>query len=436
MQSATVVTIGVRKVAVGLTWRALPGLSSQSKEIAQYASELGMRHGVVVESDDSTLVGLSPLTEKLPSGAAWVAAGSKGESIVLLEPVGDSHCWVCAVRNGCPQPEFDIVLPIDEVPGALDRLAGISAFKVATRHFDGADLDIDFEGIIEGKKANQVRQLIGIPKSVKLAIGGVIGVTVLGAVWYNYSEEQAKLQAQADLAAFENQNAQAAKQSAEAQRQMAIKAIEDTVRAVVTSAPSAQDSVSSWLDVIGPLPMIAASWKIKNIDCALTSCNVLWTRHKTGTTEGFMALAKANGWKITNYGINDLSITLPVTIPARNGDPHAVPSESVTKPALLTSMQTLALIGIDGVIKDATEPAAAIQPAPANSTQAPNGAPVTSPAGFTSPWRIGDLSLTGKRFFEIRGIPEYLNRDHISIGSLKFNGDTNVWTMEGKYAVK
>lgn len=436
MQSATVINIGSRKVAVGLVWRALPGLSSQSKEVAQYASELGMRHGVVVDSDDLTLVGLSSLTEKLPSGAAWVAAGSKGESIVLLEPVGESHCWVCAVRNGCPQPDFDIVVPIDEVPAALDRLAGISAFKVATKHFDGADLDIDFDEIIKGKKPNHVRQLIGIPKSVKLTAGVIIGIGALGSVWYTYSEEQARLKAQAELAAFENQNALAAKQTAEAQRQAAIKAAEDVIRAAVTSAPSAQDSVNSWLDAIEPLPVIAASWKIKSIDCALAACNVVWARHKTGTTEGFMALAKANGWKITNYGINELSITLPVSIPARNGDPHAVPSEADAKPALLTTMQTLALIGIDGVIKEATAPVAPSQPASSSSPQPPNPAPATPPSDFTSPWRIGDLSLTGKRFFEIRGIPEYLNRDHISLGSLKFNGDTNAWTMEGKYAVK
>lgn len=435
MKSASVVTIGNRKVVAGLIWKALPGISSQSKEIAQYTSELGMRHGVVVSSDDSALIGLCHLSEKLPSGAAWVAAGSKGESIVLLEPVGETHCWVCAVRNGCPQPDFDIVLPIEEVPAALDRLASISNFKVATKHFDGADIEVDFESIIEGKKPVYVRQLIGTPKPVKIAIGACVGSFVLMYAWYTHSQEQSRLKAQADLDAYAAQSAIAEKQAAEAQRLAAIKALEESVRSTVTSAPSVQDAVNSWLSVIEPLPMIASSWQIKSIDCGVVECKVVWSRHKTGTTNGFMSLAESNGWKVTTYGLNEITISLPVSIPARNGDPYAVPTEAISKPAMLTALQTLALIGIEGAAKDAVEPVAATPATPASGVAPTVPAPAPIP-GFTSPWRVGAISLSGKRFFEIRGVPEYIDRDHISISSLKFNGDSSNWSMEGKYAVK
>ena len=435
MKSASVVTIGNRKVVAGLTWKALPGISSQSKEVAQYSSELGMRHGVVVSSDDSALIGLCHLSEKLPAGAAWVAAGSKGESIVLLEPVGETHCWVCAVRNGCPQPDFDIVLPIEDVPSALDRLASISNFKVATKHFDGADIDIDFESIIEGKKPVYVRQLVGTPKPVKIAIGAGISAFVLIYAWYTYSQEQSRLKAQADLDAYAAQSAIAEKQAAEAQRLAAIKALEESVRSTVTSAPSALDAVNSWLTVIEPLPMIASSWKIKSIDCSTVECKVVWSRHKTGTTNGFMSLAEANGWNVTSYGLNEITISLPVSMPARNGDPYAVPTAVVARPAMLTALQTLALIGIDGDAKDPVDPVPA-GPAVSASGVAP-AAPTNTPiAGFTSPWRVGAISISGKRFFELRGVPEYLNRDYISISSLKFSGESSNWSMEGKYAVK
>ena len=39
------------------------------------------------------------------------------------------------------------------------------------------------------------------------------------------------------------------------------------------------------------------------------------------------------------------------------------------------------------------------------------------------------ISVTGKRLFEIRGIPEYRQTDYIAI-------ETSTWTIEGLYAVK
>lgn len=428
MDPQSLINIAGKKLAVGLTWVALPGIASQAREIAQIATETGCRYGVVLSTDDSVVVGLSAKPLKAPSGAAWVAAGSKGEDIVLLEPVGDDHVWVCAVRNSAPQPEFDVVVHVSEVAATLERLEAICKFKIVSKHFEGADDERDFLEVIDGKRPNAVRQITGINGSVKLAAAGLVGVVVLGLVWSEYSKRREQEAAQERLAVLNASQAEAQKREADLRRQQERIAAEAAVKARVTSAPSPADFVATSLSAIEDLPRVAAQWRLSSVTCDTSACKISWSRTKSGTTEGFLAAAEKAGWQVQSHDFNTAQTTIAISVPGRNGSLNDVPIEEAANISLRSALQQLALAGVSSTISPAISPAAAPPKAP--------GAPASSPAAVSVPWKVGTLQLTGKRFFEIRGIPDYLQRNYVALSSLTYKAEASTWTMEGSYAVK
>lgn len=419
------ITLNGKKVAVGLKWKALPGIASQSKEVAAATQELGSRFGVILSTDDSLMIGVSSSPDRVPAGAAWVAAGSKGESMVLLEPIGETHVWVCAVRNNAPQPGFDLVVPVEDVTSVLDKLRSISAFKVASKSFEGAHLELDFAEIVEGKRPPMVKQLTGVSQSFKIGLVAAVVVGIAVAAGISYTNEQERKAAQQQLANMAANDAESQRREAEARRQSEIISAELVIKEKISAAPSIADAVNAWLGAMESLPTIAANWRLKDVACTLKECKVHWARSKIGTTSEFLQYAEKAGWTVSAYDFDNAYTQTAISVPPRSNSPKDIPPEAEVNVSLMTSMQQLGIAGLSTTLKPSAPPTAAPTPSPGAS--APQSA---------SPWKIGTFSVSGTKYFQVRGVPEYINREYVTAESFKLNAETVTWTMEGSYAVK
>lgn len=421
-----VINLHGQKLAVGMIWQALPDITSLSKEVAQICRDAGdARFGVIVTGSDAKHVGLHASSSKVASGAAWVALGSKGEDIVLLEPVGEDSCWICAVRNGAPHPGFDLVVAKEDVAREIDRLAKDGVFKISSTAFEGADLNIGFEEITKGKKAPQLKQLIGVPRELKVAAVAVVGIAAVAGGALFYSQYVSQRDAQEALSKVNASQAENQKRQIEAARLQALAAAESMVKLAVASAPSPGSAVSAWMGSFENLPTSTAGWSLAKVTCDMKVCLADWKRTKFGTTTAFLSAAADSGWKVSSYFAGTAQIMLPVTIAARNGNPQDMPAEAVAMPDILTQLQSMALAGVDFTIA---------------KPDRPHGAPTPQvPAGVTlsdSPWKLGHFLVSGKRIFDIRDVPDYIERNNITLSTLSYDADTQSWTMEGNYAVK
>lgn len=421
----TVVTLHGHKLAVGMAWKALPGISSTAREIAALCNESGVRFGAVVTTDDATLVGLHNSTAKVAAGAAWVAEGSKGDAIVLLEPIGDDLCWICAVRNGAPQPSFDLVVSNTEIAGVLKRLSAFGEFKTLSKEYEGANESIDFLDLTEGKKPKYLKQITGVQREVKVIGAAAVCVVLAGFLFVHYSRQQAQQNAQITVDRINASQEETRKREAEIRRVNEIAAAELQVRLAVSAAPSTLGAISAWLDAVENLPITVAGWNLGSIHCTATNCIVTWKRTRYGTTETFLSAAADAGWKVGSYFVDTAETTIAVAAAARSGNPKEIPAEAAVMPELLTALQSIDLAGVTFSIKRPEQPLGVV------TNTEPVGAQLKE-----SPWKIGKFTLAGKHLFEVHDVPEYLDRDNVSLAAFDFDAASNIWNLEGSYAVK
>lgn len=432
MSTAKLVTFtGNRKAVVGLTWHAIIGQSGD-KELAELCTKHGSQFGVVLKSAEASIAGLSDAAISGPSAAAWLASASKGESIVLLEPLPDGQIWLCAVRNSMPQPGFDIVIDPDPAVAAehLNKLGAIAKFKVVSRYFAEVDEDNDFATLIEGVKPQFVHQLTGVSAVVKYAVAALVLLIGGGIGGYYFYEDAQRAAAAKNLEVLRLANDAATQREAEARRQAALAAAEATVTTRVTSAPSPTGLIGGWLSAFDQIPTSVTGWSMAKVDCIATECKITWARKEAGTSAEFIARAANSGWRILSQDMNSFVTVVSAESQPRSGRAQDVPSSEQAMPQLLTAMQRLSLIGIQGQLNQA---------APVGAEAASAAAPGQKPdptAAPPSPWKIGSLTLTGRSLFEPREVVNFLEYGHVSISSLNINFDNQSWTMEGSYAVQ
>lgn len=433
------IQIGGKKVVAGLSWHALIGRSNEQRELDELCAKHETRFGIVLTHDEVSMAGLSKSPVRGISGAGMVAAGAKGRTLVLLESIGEDRIWLCAVRNGSPQPGFDVVVQADQVPGLLKQLADIAEFKVVSTAFEDVDEASDYAALTAGLKPLMVRQLVGVSSAVKLAGVGVVLVLCLGIGGWTLMQQMERQRALDTLAQMNQAQADSRKREEEARRLAAAAAAEAAVASRVTALPSPLDQVTSWLGSFDDAPSAVKGWKMSQVKCASAECQILWSRTPIGTTADFISHAVNSGWRVTSSEFDKITtvVTNPTGQPAaRNGAARDVPSSEAAIPELMTILQRLSLVGIQSLVKQASP----VTGAPSTGTQgSPVSAPPASPSSAlpaSSPWKVGALSLSGHRFFELREAAEFINFPNVSIASMTINFENQTWNMEGSYAVR
>lgn len=433
------IQIGGKKVVVGLSWHALIGRSNEQRELDEICAKHETRFGIVLTHDEVSMVGLSKSPLRGISGAGMVAAGAKGRSLVLLEAVGDDRIWLCAVRNGSPQPGFDVVVHPDKVPELLAQLSEIAEFKVVSSAFEDVDESSDYAALTSGIKPLMVRQLVGVSSAVKLAGVGVLLVLGLGIGGWSLMQQMERQRALDALAMINQAQAESQRREAEAHRLAAVAAAEAAVATRVTALPAPLDQVTNWLGSFDEAPSAVKGWKMAQVKCSSAECQIFWSRTPIGTTSDFIAHAVNSGWRVTSSEFD--KITTVVANPsgpavARNGSARDVPSAETAVPELMTTLQRLSLVGVQSLVKQASPVTSPAQAGAQAAPPPPAGASAANALAAASPWKVGALNLSGHRFFELREAAEFINYPNVSIASMTINFENQTWNMEGTYAVR
>jgi hypothetical protein len=429
-------------VAVGLDWEPLPGASDAKKEAAKAAADARCRNGVIVKSMDETVVGLATSSGAagLPSAAAWLAQGTAVDAvlaggIVYVETLDNDEAWLCVIRRGVPTPGFDIVVRSQHLASKLLDIQSIGRLPVFSRSGEVPDSQArPFEDLLVDIDAPLIARVGGIaPRTLLIGTGAVVAIAAAlgGYSFYEaYSARAVKAQAL--------QSAAAAGEQVKAERARLEKLMVDRATtelgAKVLFLPSPKEQVAAWLSAVEDLPVTVAGWKLTRAECAADACTTTWTRSPISTVNEFLAAVGSNNWTLGRVQENEATVTFAVRAPnARTGTLDTVPESMPHFWNLTTQLQEALLAGVGYKLKaaeaikvDLSEPGK--PPAP--------GTPAAEIAARPIPWKAGVFEATGKRVFEIRDFPGYVDFDYVAVTSLAIEYEQTTWVLNGTYTIR
>ncbi len=445
-------------LAVGLTWRPLQGLASESREIAALAKAAGSRTGVVLRFGDMVLAGLAPkrVRGKHVAGAAWLALACRShelDNIVYVESLSDAESWLCAIRNGAPVPDYDVVCPRHQIAALLGDLSQYQAMRVLSSDAMLPDSEtVSFAALIDGIKPPLMGQVSGLrPAYVLLAV--VVAAALLGGFAWQIHDERTRTQQGWSAQAGESERQAHEERGRTEQREREART---EIENRVLSTPSAQAMVDAWFVTLEAIPESMMGWRRGDIRCTRTECTVAWKRERVGTVDSFVAGAAERNWTVTARSANDAQVVFPVSAPARTGSAEEIPAHADFSARFTTQFQRMELAGLTFSLREpdankkSDAPAAGAPPhrrGPGTSEpsgpRGPHGTGAAlGPPGSrgaqpdASPWRTGTFDLNGKLLFELRDSADYLEKfTNVSLQSLRLELHKS-WTVGGTYAVK
>lgn len=430
-----IIEIDGHSVAVGLQWQSLRSETSEKKEASEIAKESNAEFGTLFVRDNITFLGIFPGAAPRGTicGAACLAAaaGERKEDFVLLEPAGDNLVWLCAVRNGAPLKGYDVVVSgaqafnlIDELSQSIDGLNIYSRDGFVDGSMPGNFLDLvrsESENWIS--KAPRVVRLRGVSKILSLAIAIVVigGLGTIGGMYYldRASEAASALQ---EAATAQMKGAASASEIAK---------VEDDAKAAIATefkqklggTPSYDIQISRWLTAIENVPSNLAGWDASTMVCSQDLCSITYRRQKVGTLEDFISSAADNSYPLGKVSGNEVEINLKIQGEGRSLPSSQLPSEKLALWPLLSQLQLLELAGLTFDVRESKKFSVMTAVIP-NHPSVP----------VLSQWSMGEYSISGKQYFEIRDSSEYLVFSFISATSLKINLGTGSWVIGGSYA--
>lgn len=427
-----VVHINGKDVVVGLSWRALSGLSSERKEISLISKDLGSRHGVIVRSDDVTAVGFSTRGVAEPSAAAWLASAAGSRSLILAEDIGGDDAWVCIIRDGAPMAGFDIVCSKSSVTDLLVDFVASGGYEFIS-NIEGvnAPVNSNFGDMVSGVKPVHVGQVSGVSNSFYI---GLVALAVVACSFYFYTAHKnnnlaiAGGQKRAAISAEAKRSAEAAMEAA---RTEAIKSARELAAAAL-STPSPVDQIESWRLVIDSVPLSTSGWSVNNFSCSSEKCVVTWFRTPYGTISGILSDFKKRYWKIEKWSSDEILVSFSVASGlARTPSPDASPLHNIFNAELVTETQRVRLAGVAGEV-------AQPPPIPDMFSRAGGELAKSPPDSKSTPLRIGTFSFSGARAYEPGDVAKIINLENIVLSSINvwIDADKLTWKIEGKYVVK
>lgn len=480
------VGLGGKTVVTGLVWSVLTEpVSGRNKEIKKACEDSGLSFGVVIDSPESSAIGLCPKKADYPSAAALFAAASAKKSQdkdfasevnswIIIEKVTSSEksdqYWLCAVTDGVPVLETDIVDDLTVISAKLaeilDFLEQVEIFSPneEIQEYVGSVMPATNKGFIEltsdislpknghPQKLKGVQQVVwyGVAAAAALVVGGV------GYSFYSdYQVEQAALakSAKMKLAKAQQDALNKAQQDEEYKQSLARveKMAVDKMATALKWNPKLM--TVAWASLLETLPLNHGGWSVQTVACDASSCVVNLERDlKLGTNESLLEI-QPQAIIVGNKAVYSIAMPGDIVNPV-----SAAEGEVLIKNLqrwedfsghTISQLQTMILSSIDATVgnpKDETFmppplPEMALDPkeAAAAATQNPNIKPATNPRrlGFAS----GVATIKGLGVWKIKELSDLLEDPGFSLRKLSVNFGGNLaseaaWGIDGEYYVK
>lgn len=430
------ITLDNLDLAVGLSWSALLGTSSESIEIKNICAENRSIFGAVVRADDVTVVGVSrDGASKLPCAAAWLArAADPGEILVLVEPVDSRRSWLCAIRQCAPIPEYDVIVENDDLDYRIQALREDTQgfpFRLYSRAgFVSGSEPSTFSDFVEGTKRVQITQISGTNK--RLIMGAaLVALVVVGALFgQNYMVGKNRVESLRRIAANNASIAAAERDAIEKWKQDITSSAERVVTSGILHKPAIGPTVHGWFSAVENLPASLMGWTLERIKCTGAECEATWTRAVGSTIDAFAEAADVQGWEVRSV-LNNTAITAhPSDAFAREGQVSMLPNEKEFRNHFTSQFQRMEIAGVTFSIT-AAETVKVDVPPPSTA-----GGQKTAAVAPDIPWKIGTFSVGGRNLYEPKDMHEYIDFANSALETLVIDRKAGLWSADGKYAVK
>lgn len=426
------------EVAVALDWRTL----SKDRSVIKAAAEgSGKTHGIVLRRKDlakkgapeHAAFGLADDTRPIPSAAAWIAKSIPLENFFYADRTDSGQIWVCVIQDGVPFPGTDAL--VDEETARLMALQFLAdpAFKLVSSlpiHPD-AKPECEFGKMVVGKPEKLSKLTGGIPKSSRFALmaAATVGLLYFGHQTFDGYQKTAKLRA---LSSQQAEQERAQREAWEAKKRNAIKEAEQLMVDDVFSTPSTHDMISAWMNTIYSLPLVVDGWIFDSAKCKRDECETLWKRKWINTAASFRDEAgRVTGAEpeFRAAGTEAIIVLPVVQVPSRVGGVGLLKSNKEAMIELLSAGQSIELVGVKMVARDAVE-----RKLPVRSL---DNAVVQEEVVL--PWRVGTLTVDGSHYYELGAIMTAMTQPYAAAKSIhveNVGSEKQTIKMEMTYATK
>lgn len=422
-------------LAIALTWRTLPGMAAQRKEVAQFAKDKGLRFGVVVRGAEGATLGLgNAVVRGKCAGAAMLAA--TGAAVVYLHPMGTGEWWVCAVKDGAPQPEGDVIVPESQMLQVAGDFLSFGDFRLcspdahlaesmAANGFPVPEL-LGFSDLAgQSCKGAKVQRVVGMPPAYLLGAAGM-AIGLAGAGWWMTRPAPMPVEMPAAPAAMPAPAATDGQADAAMGMQMLRQQGEQQVGQMLGSPAPGQMLAMAVDQCVRFLPEAVGGWAWKTATINPDGvCLIEWVQDaaKPGSAATLAATLGAEGLHISP-GKAVQAIALP-PLPARTAP--SVLALDTPQQFLLGQGSALENLRSGGIQVTIEEPGKEVEASGPGATLVAAGV------------QLGAWAIEGKGLWQAYGVANALDGlssaavRHITI---KREGGNTQWMVEGLYAVR
>ena len=284
--------ISGRSYALGLQW----SIALSSREAQQEAKTLPKANRVIYPSNGQYWLGLDLDFSAEPAYAAALVVGSIEPNSIICHPLKDETSWVCALLDGLPAAEYDVIVPSDQARDLVSEWGSIFAKStVYIGNIAGSKMPLEeclaeFDRRLADKADKAItRKLLKQFKLVKpgvsvVSIGLVmlvLAIPVAGFLGYTAYKrvKQADIDRNMSIAAMANQALNAEKMAAERAKKIAL--FESQVAAKRLELAAAESSSQAgvwrqWQSVRTQLPLVSHGYSPMTMNCERASCSVNW----------------------------------------------------------------------------------------------------------------------------------------------------------------
>lgn len=278
----------------GLEWRTLTGLDAPTKEIGEYAGDIGAARYVSVQNATDNTCGFLPDERKGETAGkvyaiAAVLAGMPGVSpdCVLFLQEGDNALLV-ALKDGLPAPGFDSFGPVLETLDLARKFIQMCSGNV-TAYGTSADLGcthLTLDQLVSRSTSLKVARLRPVPRPwIKAAIAVTVAAVALLVASQAYSYYQAQKKLVADRLAYVDVDAVYAKSSG------------DMFKTLIGAKAAYKDVVH----MLAETPTSNGGWALAELACQKDGCTYLW-KNENGTNRTFVPPKTALSLKYSPKG--------------------------------------------------------------------------------------------------------------------------------------
>lgn len=471
-----IVDIKGKKWAIGIEWEILAGESTIKQEAKEVAERSLSNHGVIIDYDAITGVGLVKKSPpKAPSAALYLALANQDYRAqvsptetfldwIVLEDMGDDKYWMAVIKSGIPAPQFDAVFDITTVKDRIAELLINDTYQVYSK---STEISALFEGIkgINSKSLNDLTaevktkikftKLRGIPNYVIFGVAGSIAVISL-LMWgvnllegRNIAEKKANLEAR--LQEEENRRISAYKQEMEVYN----KALKENSKIAYKQTfeklkgnPNA--ILNAWYNAVSDIGLGTHGWTLSTIECYYNienqlavnkfACDYLFKRNGLSTNRMLLEdfpHARING--------NEALVTYNVPISQEALDYTMVNSLEELRGSkdwnfnMVSQLQLLKIANIEHKIEPSTEIMYEIPAKPVSPEEQKQGIVLGAPQQVSIGVATGTVTISGNNFELIKEIADNVDFYGLSLRRAKFEvKDLGVieWTATFNYYVR